>query len=182
MSLAALVPPCSTALVPPCNTSLVAWPLRKSRLPACFDPTARRHAPRAAALVPTLAAAAVLLRAPAVREAGSSGAAQPRRGTTTAATAATASALALALAFALALALALALACRGAVRRAGGGVAAAGVEQARGDEDGERGLRVDGDPAEVGGGARLGLGLGLGLGFRLGLALALTLTLTLTLA
>ena len=105
MSLAALVPPCSTALAPPCNASLVAWPLRKPRLPARFDPTARRHAPRAAALVPTLAAAAVLLRAPAVREAGSSGAAQPRRGTTTAA--ATASALALALAFALALALAL---------------------------------------------------------------------------
>ena len=150
------------ALVPPCNTSLVPWPLRKPRLPARVDPTARRHAPRAAALVATLAAAAVLLRAPAVREAGSSGAAQPRRGTTTAATA---SALALALAFALA------LACRGAARRAGGGVAAAGVEQgveqARGDEDGERGLRVDGDPAEVGGGARLGLGLG--LGFRLGL-------------
>jgi len=148
VSLAALVPPCSTALVPPCNTSLVPWPLRKPRLPARFDPTARRHAPRAAALVSTLAAAAVLLRAPAVREAGSSGAAQPRRGTTTAATAATASALALALAFALA------LACTGAARRAGGGVAAAGVEQgveqARGDEDGERGLRVDGDPAEVG--------------------------------
>ena len=124
MSLAGLRPP------------LVPWPLCKPRLPPCFDPTARHHATRSTALVPTLSAAAVTVRAPL----GSCGAAQPRRSAPIAAIAAIAAATAFAFA----------AASRGGVRRQGGGVAAARLEQARGDEDGERGLRVDDNAAQVG--------------------------------